>query len=318
MKNKLKISIVIPCHNEEKNIKRLYKEIKNVFNNNRYIIEVIFIDDGSSDNTYTEILKIKKNNDDLCINALKFSRNFGKDAAMYAGLERATGDYITIIDADLQQHPKLIQKMANYLDKNYKYDCVCYYQEKRIENKFISYLKNKFYDFMTKISDIEFVNGASDFRMFRNYVVKEILKLNEKNRFSKGIFSWVGFKTYYMPYTPNERKNGNSNFNMNSLFKYAISGIVSFSVMPLKIATYSGLFFSLISFIYLFIVLFQKIFFTIRIPGYATLIACILLIGGLILFCIGIIGEYLARVYLEVKNRPIYVLKEEFKDENKK
>lgn len=318
MKNKLKISIVIPCHNEEKNIKCLYKEIKNTFNDKKYNIEVIFVDDGSSDNTYAEILKIKRTNDDLCINALRFSRNFGKDAAMYAGLERANGDYVTIIDADLQQHPKLILQMVDYLDKNFEYDCVCYYQEKRIENKFKSYLKNKFYNFMTKISDIEFVNGASDFRMFRNYVVKEIIKLHEKNRFSKGIFSWVGFKTYYIPYTPDERKNGNSNFNMKGLFKYAISGIVSFSVMPLRIAMYFGLFFSLVSFIYFFIVLIQKIFFTIKVPGYATLIACILLIGGLILFCIGIIGEYLARVYLEVKNRPIYVLKEEFKDENKK
>jgi len=304
-----KLSLVVPCYNEEKNVPLFYKACKEAFDKLKMDIELIFINDGSKDDTIKELKKLTTKKK-FSIKVINFSRNFGKEAAMYAGLKNATGDFVCIIDADLQQPPKLVVPMLEVLKDNPEYDCACYYQEKRIENGFISFVKKMFYKTIERLSDIQFVNGASDFRLFRRYVVDAILSLPEKNRFSKGIFSWIGFNTYYLPYTPEERQNGVSSFNFKSLLKYALSGIISFSIAPLRLATYSGLTFSLLSFIYLIVVLIQKIFFTIDVPGYATLIACILLIGGLILFGLGIIGEYIARIYVEVKDRPIYISKE--------
>lgn len=311
-----KLSLVVPCYNEEKNISLFYQECEKVFNTQKIAIELVFVNDGSKDNTIGELKKLidtKKYE----IKIVNFSRNFGKEAAMYAGLKNTTGDYVVIIDADLQQKPELILPMIDKLENDASYDCVCYYQKKRIEGKFISFLKKSFYHVIEKMSEIQFVNGASDFRLFRRYVVEAILSLSEKNRFSKGIFSWIGFHTYYMPYSPEIRANGVSSFTFKGLLKYAIGGILSFSVAPLRVATYSGLFFSFLSVIYLIVVLVQKIFFTIDVPGYATLLVCILLIGGLILFCLGIIGEYIARIYMEVKDRPIYIAKEILSNERK-
>lgn len=307
-----KISLIVPCYNEQENVSLFYNECKKAFLNKDFFVEIIFINDGSTDNTSKELksLSAEKNFE---IKIVNFSRNFGKEAAMYAGLKNSTGDYVVIIDADLQQKPELILNMVDVIEKNDEYDCVCYYQKKRKEGKIISFIKKIFYKIITKISDVEFVNGASDFRLFKRYVVDAILNLEEKNRFSKGIFSWVGFKTCYLPYIPDNRANGKSNFNFRSLFKYAISGILSFSIAPLRIATYSGLMFAFIAFIYMLIVIIQKIFFTIDVPGYATLLTCILFIGGLILFCLGIIGDYIARIYIETKNRPIYIEKEYIK-----
>lgn len=315
---KKKLSLVIPCHNEERNVSLLYDEIYKIFKESEYVLELIFVNDGSKDHTLENIKKLLDKKD-FEINIINFSRNFGKEAAMYAGLEQASGDYITIIDADLQQSPSLILDMLDVLEKNEEYDSVCCYQKERIESKFLSFLKEKFYKIISSISDVEFINGASDFRVFRRYVVESILSLNERTRFSKGIFSWVGFNTFYMPYVPNERKNGKSNFNFKSLFLYALSGIISFSVAPLRIATLSGILFALISFLYLIVVIIQKIFFTIDVPGYPTLIVSILLIGSLILVCLGIMGEYVARIYMESKQRPIYIAKERLTNkENKK
>lgn len=304
-----KISLVIPCYNEEKNIPLFYKECLKAYQKTKYKFELVFVNDGSKDNSIEELKKLTKEKT-FEIKIINFSRNFGKEAGMYAGLKNTTGDYVAIIDADLQQKPELIIPMVEKLEENEEYDCVCYYQEKRIEGGLISFFKKTFYKTIEKLSEIEFVNGASDFRLFRRYVVDAILSLPEKNRFSKGIFSWIGFNTCYLPYIPEERANGKSSFNFKGLLKYALSGILSFSVAPLRLATYSGLTFSLLSFIYLIVVIIQKIVFTIDIPGYATIIACILLIGGLILFGLGIIGEYIARIYMEVKDRPIYIAKE--------
>ena len=301
MKNK-KLSLVVPCYNEEKNVSLFYKECEKAFKIAKFDVELIFVNDGSKDNTIGELKKLISTKL-FEIKIVNFSRNFGKEAAMYAGLKNTTGDYVAIIDADLQQKPELILPMIEVLEHDESYDAVCYYQEKRIEGKFISFLKKSFYRVIEKMSEIQFVNGASDFRLFRRYVVDSILSLN-------GIFSWIGFHTYYLPYIPEDRANGISSFNLKGLLKYALGGILSFSVAPLRVATYSGLLFSFLSIVYLIVVLIQKIFFTIAIPGYATLIACILLIGGLILFCLGIIGEYIARIYMEVKNRPIYITRE--------
>lgn len=307
---KKKISMIIPCYNEEKNVELFYNETNKYLSNKDFELEMIYINDGSKDNTIGELNKLlKKHDKGIFIKIINFSRNFGKESALYAGLKESTGDYVVIIDADLQQHPKLILPMYEHLENNENDDCVAYFQEKRIEGKVMTFLKKNFYKIISKMCGINFVNGASDFRMLRRYVVDGLLQLEEYNRFSKGIFSWIGYNTYYIPYVPDERANGVSSFNTIKLFKYAWSGIIAFSIAPLKLATYLGTSFSLISFIYLIVVVIQKLCYGISIPGYATLICFILLIGGVILVCLGIIGEYIARIYLETKKRPVYLTK---------
>ena len=312
-----KVSMIIPCYNEEGNVKLFYSEAVKAYKEQNYKIELVFIDDGSKDNTL-KILKDLIKEQDCEIKVLSFSRNFGKEAAIYAGLNNVDGDYTVIIDADLQQPPELTIKMANILDEN-EYDCVCYYQEERIENKLLSKIKNVFYKAMNNLSEVELKQGASDFRMFNQKVKNSLLEIKEYYRFSKGIFSWIGYNTQYLPYIPKQRNSGTTKWNFIKLLKYGISGIISFSTMPLKLATYSGLTLSLIAFIYLFVIIIQKLFFEISVPGYPTVISCILLIGGFQLFCIGIIGEYLGKTYIETKNRPIYIIKEEITNgKNKK
>lgn len=314
---KTKLSIVIPCHNEAANIEPLYKEIYDTFKNRNEKIELVFINDGSKDTTLKELKNILTKKD-FEIKVISFSRNFGKDAAMYAGLENSTGDLVCIIDADLQQKPSLIVPMIEALEANEEYDSVCYFQENRIESNLITRLKSSFYKMMTKISDIEFVDGASDFRLFKRQVVNSILSLKESNRFSKGIFNWVGYNTCYLPYTPEARRYGKSSYSMWKLVMYALSGIISFSTLPLSIATVGGVISAAICLFYILIVVFQKIFLTIDVPGYPTLLVTILLIGSLILCCLGIIGEYVARIYMETKKRPLYVEKEILTNNTKK
>ena len=304
------ISLVIPCFNEEKNVSLFYEECKKAFVNFRYSIELVFVNDGSRDNTFSELKKLTKNNDFGNVKVVNFSRNFGKEAAMYAGLEHSTGEYVAIIDADLQQKPELIKDMIQEIENDDTIDCVCCFQEQRIEGKLISFLKKSFYKVISKITNMNFMNGASDFRLLKRNVVEAIISINEKNRFSKGIFSWIGFKTKYIPYIPEDRKYGTSSFNFRKLLKYAISGILSFSVAPLYFSIYLGIILSILSVIYLIVVVIQKLFFTIDVPGFATIVACILLIGGQILFVLGIIGAYIARIYVETKARPIYIEKE--------
>ena len=304
-----KVSMIIPCYNEEGNVKLFYNEAVKTYKEQNYKLELVFIDDGSKDNTLKNLKEIAKEQD--CeIKVLSFSRNFGKEAAIYAGLNNVTGDYTVIIDADLQQPPELTIKMANILDEN-EYDCVCYYQEERIENKLLSKIKNTFYKTMNNMSEVELKQGASDFRMFNQKVKNSLLEIKEYYRFSKGIFSWIGYNTKYLPYIPKQRNSGTTKWSFIKLLKYGISGIISFSTMPLKLATYSGLTLSLVAFLYLFVIIIQKLFFEISVPGYPTVVSCILLIGGFQLFCIGIIGEYLGKTYIETKNRPIYIVKEE-------
>lgn len=304
-----KTSIVVPCYNEEENILDFYNTAMRVLSDGQNCYELIFIDDGSKDKT-RELLYSLSSTTKCEVKALIFSRNFGKEAAMYAGLKEASGDYTCIIDVDLQQDPRYILKMEEILDEHIEYDSVALFQEKRDESKLLKTFKDMFYKLINKISEVDFVSGASDFRMFRRNMVDAIVDISEKNRFSKGIFSWVGFNTYYLPYNVNKRNKGVSKWSFWKLFKYAISGIVSFSTMPLKISTVLGLIISFISMLYLMVVVFQKLVFGIAIAGYATIVVLILLLGGIQLLCIGIIGEYLARTYVEAKNRPIYVLRE--------
>lgn len=305
----MKLSLVVPCYNEEGNIKKFLSEVEKNFKNWPFAYEIIFIDDGSKDNTMNELRTIIKTSNQN-IKVICFSRNFGKEAGIYAGLKEAKGEYVSIIDADLQQDPKYVLKMINILETKDEYDTVVAYQKIRKEGRFISKIKSWFYKIINSMSETEFTENASDFRTLRRYVVDSVLELKEYYRFSKGIFSWVGFNNYYMPYIVNDRYTGNTTWSLRSLFKYAISGIVSFSTVPLKMATFTGLFLSIFTFLYLIIVVIQKLFLGVDIPGYATIVVLILLLGGIELLCLGIIGEYLARTYVETKKRPVYITRE--------
>ncbi len=303
----MKLNVVIPCYNEEGNIALMHEKLTNTLKDINY--ELIFINDGSKDNTYQKLEDIYKL-DPKHVKVINFSRNFGKDAAIYAGLSNAKAEYTTIVDADLQQNPKYIIEMLNFLETNKDYDAVAMVNQKRPNEKVIArILKGAFYKFMNKLSDTKFHNGASDFRMFRSNVVKSIVSLGENNRFSKGIFSWVGFNTKYLEYEVEERHSGKSNFNLIKSFKYAWHGIVNFSVKPLRLATTFGVISSLSAFIYLIVTLIKTLITGSDVPGYPSLICVMLLLGGLNLLATGILGEYIAKMYLEIKKRPIYVAK---------
>lgn len=303
----MKLSLIAPCYNEAKNIKLFYKKVVDTFENKDFEYECIFINDGSKDTTYQELKDLTKEYAQANITVINFSRNFGKESAMYAGMKESIGMYTVIIDVDLQQDPSYVLNMMEILDHDENLDSVAAFQEKRIEGKILRSFKSSFYRMINKISQVEFVDGASDFRMLNRPMIEAILSMPEYNRFSKGIFSWVGFHTFYMPYTVLDRANGESNWSFWKLFKYAIEGFVSFTTMPLRIAMLFGIFFSALSFIYLIVIIIQKLFFSITIKGYPTIICLILLIGGIMLFCLGIMGEYLARTYIETKRRPIYL-----------
>lgn len=305
----MKLSLIIPCYNEEENVNPLFDAICGVLDGNIESYELIFINDGSTDKTMAKLKELSANTE-IPIKIINFSRNFGKEAGIYAGLEEAEGDYICLIDADLQQNPKFVLKMVQTLDEHEEYDCVAAYQKERHESRRNIFFKNTFYKMMNKISDTDFVNGASDFRTFRRCVRDAILSMPEYHRFSKGIFTWVGFNTHYMPYDADARLNGTSKWSFWKLFKYAIEGIVAFTTVPLRMSSFVGLLSSAASIIYLIIVIIQKLAFGIAVPGYATIVVLILLIGGLQLAALGIIGEYLARTYVQTKQRPIYVARE--------
>ena len=307
----MKLSLIIPCYNEEGNVEKFFSEVNTVFSANSISdYEFVFVNDGSADKTLLKLKEIYANNKDTHnIKVVSFSRNFGKEAAIYAGLQKATGDLVCLIDADLQQRLEVVVEMLGVLESDPDLDCVTAFQEKRKENKLISWIKSMFYKIINKISDVVFVNGASDFRLLKRPMVEAILQMSEFHRFSKGLFSYVGFNTKYIPYKVAERESGESKWSVKSLFKYAMEGILSFSTMPLKLATIIGFFFSICSVCYLIVVLIQKISFGINVPGYATTVTLILFLGGLQLFFLGIIGEYLARMHVQVKNRPIYIVK---------
>lgn len=304
----MKLSLVVPCYNEEGNVEKFLSETNRAFNGAVEDYEFVFINDGSRDGTYKNLKKLHKENSNVQV--LSFSRNFGKEAAIYAGLKKAKGDLVCLIDADLQQRPEVVLEMLEVMKSEEDIDCVTAYQEKRRENKLISGIKSLFYKIINKISDVDFVNGASDFRLMKRSMVDAILSMTEFHRFSKGIFSYVGFNTKYIPYKVAERESGETKWSVKKLFHYALDGIFGFSTMPLKISTFVGFLSSFASIIYLIVVVIQKLAFGIAVPGYATLVVLILLIGGIQLFCVGILGEYIARMYVQTKKRPVYILKE--------
>ncbi len=315
----MKLSLVIPCYNEQDNILPFFEETAKAFQEmpkQIRSVEMIFVNDGSNDNTSERLKELYKSYSSV-VSVVEFSRNFGKEAAMLAGLRHANGDFITIIDADLQQQPEIVVKMVNHLLENDDCDMVAAYQSERREGKFMSFMKKCFYKCINTASDTDFFQGASDFRTFRSYVKDAILSLPEYYRFSKGIFSWIGFNTYFMPYIADERLSGTSKWSFFKSLKYAIDGIIAFTTLPLKIATATGIITFLASILYMLIVIVQKLFFGIDVPGYATIIVLILFLGGLQLLLLGIVGEYLARTYMQGKNRPVYIEKQVLKAKSK-
>lgn len=310
----MKLSLIIPCFNEEKNIEPFFQKCLENLKNLK--IEYIFINDGSKDSTLKSIKDLIKNNAKENINCLNFSRNFGKEASILAGLKKAQGNYAAIIDADLQQHPKYIKKMYDFLVNNQDYDSVACYQEKRKESKILIFFKKIFYKLINKLSDVPFYENASDFRMLNRKMIDAILSMEEYYRFSKGLFSYIGFNTYYMPYTVEKRLHGKSSWSFLKLCKYAINGIISFSLAPLKLATWIGSVSFLASIIYLIVVICQKLFIGIELNGYPTIVCLLLFFGGVQLIFIGIVGEYLGRTYMEVKKRPKYIIKDEIDKDN--
>ncbi len=310
----MNLTLIIPCYNEEENIKPFYEKCLATFFKETFNVNYIFINDGSKDNTLNEIKKLILNEKKSNIYCLNFSRNFGKEAAMFAGMQKSqklNTQYTVIIDADLQQDPIYIVKMYEFIHSNPDYDCVTCYQEKRKEGKILSFFKNTFYKIINKISEVPFYQNASDFRLINQKMLNALLQMTEYYRFSKGIFSWVGFNTYYMPYEVNKRIHGQSSWSILSLFRYAINGIIGFSTIPLKLATFTGTISFLASIIYGIIIIIQKLTVGIDIAGYPTIVCLILFIGGIQMILLGIIGEYLGKTYIETKKRPIYLIKDD-------
>ena len=304
----MKLSFIVPCYNEAENVDPFIQSVNDNFPITEDY-EVVFVNDGSADNTFEKLKEIKKSSP-CNIKIINFSRNFGKESAMYAGLQHACGDLVSIIDADLQQDPAIVKKMVKMLDENADIDCVCACQEDRHEGKFTAMCKNAFYKIADRFTEIPFQSGASDFRTFRKSVRDALLSMGEFHRFSKGLFSWVGFNTVYIPYTAKERQAGKSSFNFIKLIKYAFEGIIAFSTAPLKFASVIGSLATLFSIIYAIVTIIRKLVNNISVDGFTQLVIIITFIGGIQLFSIGIIGEYLARNYIQTKNRPIYIAKE--------
>ena len=302
------ISIIIPCYNEEDSIPLIYNELKKVSNNMKYDFEFIFVNDGSIDNSLSVLKKLSAK--DKQVKYIHFSRNFGKEAAMYAGLSKSKGDYVTIMDADLQDPPSVLPEMLRLI-KEEGYDSVGTRRVSRKgEPKIRSFFARKFYKIINKLSKIEMVDGARDYRLMTRQMVNSILELKEYNRYSKGLFSFVGFNTYWLEYENVERVAGETKWSFWGLVKYAIEGIVAFSTLPLSIASLMGFIFCFVSFILIIIIIIKTLIFGDPTSGWPSLVCIIFFVSGIQLFCLGIIGKYLSKTYLETKNRPIYIIKE--------
>jgi len=300
----MELDVIIPLYNEEENIMMLYHELVNTLGKIKY--NLIFVDDGSVDQSLKLVTKLYQS-DKKHIKVIAFSRNFGKDSAIFAGMEVSNAKYAVIIDADMQQHPKHIIEMLNFLEEHSLYDEVAMVNDYANDSVFSKIFKNIFYKLMKKVTHQNYVTGASDFRLMRRDVVKTIVSMRESNRFTKGLFSWIGFNVYYMKYKPDKRYAGVSKFKFKRQVTYAMDGIINFSVAPLSFIIWLGLIIAFGAFIYLIILVIKTLYLGIDVPGYASLMSIILLLGGLILFVLGIIGEYVSKTYIEIKRRPIYV-----------
>lgn len=305
----MKLSLVVPCYNEAENVRSFQEATIQAFDGCGYDYEIVFVDDGSQDTTMFQLRKLF--NEQKCpIKVVSFSRNFGKESAIFAGLKQTVGEYVTLIDADLQQRPEIVRDMVKILDEQPEYDLVAAYQDRRGEGKVLSFFKKSFYKTINCLSDVNLHADASDFRTMRRAVADSIIDLGEYHRFSKGIFAWIGFNTCFIPYTACERTAGVSKWNFRKLFNYAIEGIIGYSTKPLRIATFLGGFTAVIAFLYLISVVLETLITGIDVPGYATIVVLILFLGSMQLFCIGIIGEYVGRTFEQSKNRPVYIPRE--------
>lgn len=302
----MQIDLIVPCYNEEAVIEMFYTESCKVIDKiTNYDFNFVFINDGSKDKTLSIMEKLASN--DSRVKYISFSRNFGKESAMYAGLKNSTGDYMVVMDADLQHPPALIPDMISVMEEGY--DCCATNRASRDGDSAIRrFFTGNFYKFVNKISDVDMPDGAGDFRMMNRKMVDAVLAMSEVQRFSKGIFSWVGFETKWISFHDVERAAGETKWSLWGLFKYAVEGITAFSTVPLKMAIYLGSIISSCSFLYLIYIIIRTIIHGKEMPGYASLITILLFLGGCIILCCGILGEYVAKIYIEVKNRPIYLI----------
>ena len=310
-----KISVIVSCYNEEESLPLFYKEMERVRKKDFEGIdfEYIFVNDGSRDNTLKEMKELRQK--DKKVRYISFSRNFGKEAAMLAGLEASTGDYVTLMDVDLQDPPALLRQMYDYIKKD-KFDCV---GTRRVNRKgeppIRSFFARIFYKIINKMSKIEMVDGARDYRLMTKQMVDAIISIKEYNRYSKGLFSFVGFNTKWIEYENVERVAGETKWSFWKLFKYAIEGITAFSTTPLIIASVIGILFCLVAFLLILVIIIKTLIYGDPTSGWPSMICVIFFVSGVQLFSLGIIGQYLSKTYLEVKHRPIYIIKETEKGE---
>ncbi len=302
------LSLIIPCYNEEQALPLFYEETSRVLAEMDCECEMLFVNDGSRDGTLGVIKALAER--DERVRYLSFSRNFGKEAAMFAGFCNAHGEVVTVMDADLQDPPSLLPEMLALLESG-EYDSVATRRVSRAgEPPIRSWFARRFYKLINRISDADVVDGARDFRMMKREMVDAILSMNESNRFSKGIFGWVGFRTYWLPYENVERVAGETKWSFWKLFKYALDGIVNFSQMPLSISSWFGMGMTAVSFLMLLFIILRKLIFGDPVAGWASTACIIIFVGGIQLFCLGIMGQYVAKIYMESKHRPHYIVAE--------
>lgn len=302
------ISLIVPCYNEQESLPIFYEEVTKVVEKMDTEYELVLVNDGSKDKTLEVMRELAAK--DSHVKYHSFSRNFGKEAAMYAGFCNAKGDYVAVMDADMQDPPALLPEMMKILESG-EYDSVATRRaDRKGEPKIRSWFARKFYKIINKISDADIVDGARDFRLMKREMVDAIVEMGEYNRFSKGIFGWIGFKTYWLPYENIERVAGETSWNFWKLFKYAIDGIINFSQAPLTISAWFGMIMTFVGFVSLLFIIIRKIAFGDPVAGWASLVCVIIFIGGIQLFCIGIMAQYISKMYLEVKKRPHYIIAE--------
>ena len=313
---KKRIDIVVPCYNEQEVLRAFYEETSKVVNELMdYEFTYLLVDDGSKDNTIVIMKELAKSHEE--VKYISFSRNFGKEAGMYAGLKHSTGDYVIIMDADLQHPPKMIPDMIAGVEEGY--DCCAARRVSREgESKLRSCFSQMYYKISNKMTDVEMPQNAVDYRIMSRDMVDSILSLSEVERFSKGIFAWVGYETKWIPYENVERTMGTTKWSFWGLFKYALSGITSFSIAPLRMVAGMGFAIFVIACLYMLFIVGEYFIFGIDVPGYATIMCVLLFLGGIIELSVGVIGEYVAHIYMEAKNRPIFIVRQTNIDKEEK
>lgn len=316
MRGTVKISLIVPCYNEQAALPVFYQETMKILETMGCDHEFIFVDDGSTDDTLSILKEFGRDSEHVIY--LSFSRNFGKEAAMYAGFSNASGDYVAVMDADMQDPPSLLPQMLEILESG-EYDSVAACRSTRKgEPKIRSWFAKKFYQVINKISDADIVDGARDFRLMKREMAEVIVSMGEYNRFSKGIYGWIGFRTYWLHYDNVERVAGETKWDFWKLSKYAVNGIINFSQVPLSIASWFGILMTMCSFFFLVVIIVRKLLMGDPVAGWASTICVIIFIGGIQLFCLGIMGQYIAKIYMEAKRRPHYIIAESNKKNDQK